>query len=106
VAALICALEKHAFRLMSDRKLAEASRDWTEINELLDANPAIVEPQEAARLYRWVGFFQHVHFDLKAAVATYDKADSLHPCADNLVKKSGVLIDDGKVDEASKYVFP
>lgn len=57
--------------------------------------------EDYPRLLEWVGMCRHLHFDLPGALSCYEKCSDLEPFnAEILVKRAGVLMDSGKVEES------
>ena len=102
MAAYAVVKPKAEAQLKTYREFQEAKKalkDGEKVPELAGEDPTM------AGLLRWVGLFHHVKYDLEGALEVYSQAEAFFPTNPHvLVMKSGVYVDKGELDDATKII--
>jgi len=87
-------------RYMYEGQFELASKDFQDSYSIVHSSNSD-SFEEYPRLLEWVGMSRHLHFDLTGALKCYEQCSDLEPFnAEILVKRAGVLMDSGKVEES------
>jgi len=98
-------LLKRGRRYAYHRKFSECKDDFEAAYDILEKGGDDVkdslENGTEARILEWVGMCRHLRYDLAGAIKCYEECSDLEPeNAEILVKRAGVKMDAGKLDEA------
>jgi len=95
------ALRTRGYWKMVKRDYAGAKADLVAAADLAKAAGGDVSGAELCEILVWIGFFNHVSYDLEGALTAYDEANKADPTsADVHIRRSGVKIDQGDLDAA------
>jgi len=85
------------------RKFEECSKDFEVAHLILEQQEQVkdlLEGDTYARVLEWVGTCRHLMYDLEGATKCYEACADLEPNnSEILVKRAGVFMDGGKLDE-------
>eukprot|EP00557_Chaetoceros_sp_GSL56_P014854 CAMPEP_0176485226 /NCGR_PEP_ID=MMETSP0200_2-20121128/4929_1 /TAXON_ID=947934 /ORGANISM="Chaetoceros sp., Strain GSL56" /LENGTH=652 /DNA_ID=CAMNT_0017881861 /DNA_START=73 /DNA_END=2031 /DNA_ORIENTATION=+ len=98
-------LLKRGRRYAYHRKFVECKEDFEAAYKILenggDELKNLLEGDTYARVLEWTGMCRHLTYDLKGAVKCYEACSDVEPTnAVILVKRAGIQMDSGKLDEA------
>uniref|UniRef100_A0A7S2SF23 Ancillary SecYEG translocon subunit/Cell division coordinator CpoB TPR domain-containing protein n=1 Tax=Eucampia antarctica TaxID=49252 RepID=A0A7S2SF23_9STRA len=97
-------LLKRGRRFAFHRKFESMSEDFEAAHKLLEEDENVkdlLEGDSYARILEWVGMCRHLRYDMSGALKCYELCGDLEPTnAEIIVKRAGVKMDGGKLDEA------
>jgi len=90
-------------RFAYHRKFEECSKDFEAAHLILEEQEEVkdlLQGDTYARVLEWVGTCRHLRYDLEGATTCYEACADLEPNnSEILVKRAGVFMDGGKLDE-------
>jgi len=97
-------LFQRGIRYMYDGRYDDATKDFEASFALAETDDSIQEymgDEQYRRLLEWMGMSRHLRYNLTGASECYEKCSNLEPeNAELLVKRAGVQMDAGKIDES------
>jgi len=100
-------LLKRGRRNAYHQKFESMREDFEAANKLLEEDEKLkdlLEGDTYARILEWVGMCRHLTYDMSGALKCYELCSDLEPTnAEILVKRAGVKMDGGKLEEALSF---
>jgi len=97
-------LLKRGRRYAYHKKFEDCKNDFETAYKMLEKNDDLkdlLEDDTYARVLEWTGMCRHLRYDLEGAIKCYETCSDADPTnSEILVKRAGVKMDSGKLDEA------
>jgi import receptor subunit TOM70 len=101
----VSALMKRGRRYAYHRQFDNCKEDFESANGICEKGGddfvAMLEDDVYARVLEWTGMCRHLRYDLEGAIKCYEACSNIEPMnAEILVKRAGVKMDSGKLEES------